>query len=56
MERPPAANINLFTAPEEVVRRFKKLPASLEQAEAVALESAFIGRHLPEALVRQFCD
>ena len=55
MELPPAANINLFTAPEEVVNRYKKLPASLEQAKAVALESAFIGRYLPEALIRQFC-
>ena len=55
MQLPPAANVNLFTAPEEVAGRFATLPSSLTHAKATALKSAFISRHLPEALIRHYC-
>ena len=55
MQLPPAANVNLFTASEEVKDRFATLPSSLEKAKATALKSDFIARHLPEALIRHYC-
>lgn len=52
---PPAADLNLFTADEEAVKTFRRLPQSLGEAKRIARESAFIAGHLPELLIRTYC-
>ncbi len=55
-ELPPAADINFYTAPEEIRNRYAKLPVSLEEARRRAEKSDFISRHLPEKLIRIYCE
>lgn len=51
---PEAANINLFSAPEDVKQKFPRLPETRAQAAAVAAESAFIKSVLPEAIINAY--
>ena len=51
MELPKAADINFFSASEEVKSAFKTLPATLAQAEAAAESSAFIADILPPSII-----
>ena len=44
----PSTDENLFTAPESVTNKLQRLPSSLSEAVAIALESEFISRVLPE--------
>ena len=53
---PPSADLNLFTAPEEVLRGFERLPASLHAANTLARESAFVRQFVPEAIIAAYCD
>ena len=55
-ELPDAADINLYTASEEVLSRFERLPASLQEAARKARESEFVAEHLPDMLIREYCD
>ena len=52
---PPSADCNLFTAPEEVLRGFRRLPASLRQANDLALHSDFVRRYVPQAIIAAYC-
>ncbi len=58
-ERPPlmeASDINLFTAPAQVLQRFRTLPENLQEASAAARSSEFIRQHLPAGLVELYCS
>ena len=55
MELPESADINLFSAPAEVLRRFRKLPVDLSEAKAAAAASNFVNEHLPAELVTLYC-
>lgn len=52
---PPAAELNLFTAPEAALRGLKKLPGSRAEAADLAQSSAFIQKHLPAAIIAAYC-
>ena len=51
----PASDFNVYTAPVEVLDGLKKLPGSLAEAAALAEASAFIRKHLPEAVISAYC-
>ncbi len=51
----PAADINLFTAAGEITQHYARLPQSLAEAKKKALESEFVARYLPGALIRTYC-
>ena len=53
---PPSADVNLFTAPEEVLRSFRHLPETLKEAADAARESAFVREHLPPEIVAAYCE
>lgn len=48
---PPAADINLYNADDEVKSRYMVLPQSLEEARRLAAESGFISKVLPKSTV-----
>lgn len=52
---PQVSDINLFTADENTLNRYKKLPESLFEAKAAALSSDFISKHLPESIINMYC-
>ena len=52
---PQSADLNLFTAPEDVLNRFEKLPASLEEAIEAACGSEFVKAHVPAAVLDAYC-
>ena len=51
---PPAADLNLFTAPEAVRAQYRPLPESLAAAKAAAAGSRWIAESLPEAVIRHY--
>lgn len=53
---PPAADINLYAAPEDVLRQYTALPRSLEEARAVSRDSAFIRSVLPGQIIEAYCN
>ena len=55
MELPESADINLFSAPAEVLKKFRKLPVDLAEAKASAAASDFVNRRLPAELVALYC-
>ena len=55
LELPMCADFDLFSAPPELLRDFRRLPESLDQARRLAAESAFVAGHLPKALVDFYC-
>lgn len=55
MELPESADINLFSAPAEVLEQFRKLPVDLAEAKAAATSSDFVNRHFPAELVALYC-
>lgn len=55
MELPPAADINLFTADQKTLSRFRKLPENLNAACKIAEESEFIKAHIPPAILDIYC-
>ena len=42
MQLPPAADLNLYTAPEEIRARYRRLPETWAEAKAAAAASDFI--------------
>lgn len=52
---PEAAGINLYAAPEDILCKFQKLPASLREATDIAKESAFVKQHLSESVITAYC-
>ena len=53
---PEAANINLYTADEETLSHFAKLPDSLSEACQIAGSSEFIREHIPESILDIYCQ
>ena len=51
---PPSTELDLYTAPPEVLARLDALPASLEEAVKLASESSFVASILPEGFVQSF--
>lgn len=51
---PEPADFNLYTAPPEVLSRYKLLPASLAEAAAAAQASPEVARWLPEPVLRAY--
>ena len=51
---PEAADVNFFSAPEEVKARFRTLPKSLDEARSAAAGSAFLKNILPMDLLAQY--
>ena len=51
---PAAADINFFTASQQVKERFETLPATLPQARALAAGSTFLAELLPPAVLEYY--
>lgn len=52
---PEPADINLYTAGEEVLSKYKKLPCSYEEAAKAARSSEFLSRYLHASLIDNYC-
>ena len=53
---PEPADINFYTASEEILSRFKSLPLSLEEAKKTAATSDFVNKHLPSSLIDAYLN
>ena len=51
---PAPADVNLFTAPEQVTASYRKLPGTLGEARQAARASEFARRYLPESLIAYY--
>ena len=49
---PEAADVNFYTAANDVKARFHTLPETLEDARSLAASSAFIAEHLPKTIIQ----
>lgn len=56
MVLPVAADINLYTASEEVTAHYEKLPETLEEAKAAAKASAFVAESLPASIIADYTE
>lgn len=56
LDMPKVSNFNLFKADSQVLKDFKKLPASLSEACAVAKNSKFIQEHIPKTVLDIYCN
>lgn len=56
LDLPEAADINLFTADKETLKKYKILPQSLEEAAKAAKNSDFVKEHLPQSLIETYCN
>lgn len=56
MVLPVAADINLYTASEEVTAHYEKLPETLEEAKAAAKASAFVAENLPASIIVDYTE
>ena len=54
MQLPPAADLNLYTAPEEIRARYRRLPETWAEAKAAAAASDFIKEHLSAAIIQYY--
>lgn len=53
--RPPLpVDINLYRAEASVTDQLKRLPASIDEAEAIAMDSAFVRQHVPAACLEAY--
>ncbi len=52
----PAADINLFHADKEILKKFKKIPQTLNDACSIAKDSEFIKMHIPEKVLQLYCN
>ncbi len=52
---PASADLNLFTAPAELLAQYRRLPASREEAADAARHSAFVRRCLPPEIIEAYC-
>ena len=51
---PEPTNLNLFRADESLLRRFERLPATLEKATALAAQSEFLRAHIPAQVLEGY--
>ena len=56
MVLPVAADINLYTASEEVTAHYEKLPETLEEAKAAAKASVFVAENLPASIIADYTE
>ena len=54
-ELPPATDMNLYTAPEDITEKIERLPDSLVEARMAALNSDFVNQYLPSMLIHTYC-
>lgn len=52
---PPAAEINFFHADSTAVEPYQQLPLTLAEAKALAANSTFVSRYLPESIINIYC-
>lgn len=52
---PESADLNLYSAPAEVLAKYRKLPGSLAEAREAAAASEFVRGHLPAELIALYC-
>ncbi|MBR3258465.1 MAG: glutamine synthetase [Eggerthellaceae bacterium] len=52
---PEPANFDMFSAPEEILGTYERLPETLAEAKEKARTSAFVDAHLPASLVDTYC-
>ena len=52
---PAPSDINLFTADEQTLARFQKLPETFAAAQQKATDSDFIRAYLPQAIINAYC-
>ncbi|MBP5632106.1 MAG: type I glutamate--ammonia ligase, partial [Clostridia bacterium] len=52
---PEPADINLFKADPSVLKQFRKLPGSIEEAKKLAFESAFVKEFVPQPVLDIYC-
>lgn len=55
LELPPAVNLNLFNAPDEILSKLPKLPESIDGARSAAAQSEFIRKYIPESIINIYC-
>lgn len=55
LELPMVADINLFKAGEETLKKYKKLPQDLKSACKIAENSDFIKKHIPASILNIYC-
>ena len=53
---PKPCMFNLYTAPADVTKKYRTLPAQLDQARQVAAQSAFVKKALPAAIITHYLD
>ena len=53
---PTPADLNLYSAPAQVLQQYRRLPATREEAVAAALESPFIQACLPAPVIAAYCQ
>ncbi|MDD6058520.1 MAG: glutamine synthetase family protein [Clostridiales bacterium] len=54
LKLPPAADMNLYTAPKEILEQFAHLPKTLAEAKAIAKNSTFIQSILPTHIMNAY--
>jgi glutamine synthetase len=55
IDLPFVADFNLYTADEETLSKFEKLPRSIEEAKAAAEKSDFIKHYIPQKIFELYC-
>ena len=55
-EPPAPADINLYKADEETLSNFKQLPKDFKSACAIAADSDFIKKYIPNAILDIYCN
>ena len=53
---PDAADVNLYKANDDVLQAYELLPENRQQAAQLALASRFIADHLPQRMIRTYCQ
>ncbi len=53
---PDSADVNLFTAGEDVLKNYRRLPSSRAEAVALARGSAFVREILPDEILSAYCE
>lgn len=56
LQLPMVADINLYKADDETLKKFDKLPQDLKSACKIASESEFIKNHIPNTILNIYCS
>lgn len=55
LDLPQAANVNLYKADKDTLKKYKKLPETLSEACDIAIKSEFIKKHIPIEILNIYC-